>query len=58
MAHIEIPYGNDRLGFEVAGDIQVSVVNPRPSRPLRDLGRAVVKALESLSLKGKIKIEQ
>jgi len=46
MTHIEIPYGNDKLGFDVAGDIQVSVVNPRPSRPLRDLGRAVVKALE------------
>jgi len=47
MAHIEIPYGNDKLELEVSGDAQVSIVNPKRSRPLRDLGKAVVKALES-----------
>jgi len=46
MTLIEIPYGTEKLEFQVGDDAQVSVVNPKSSRPLRDLGKAVVRALE------------
>ncbi|MBS7622754.1 DUF2088 domain-containing protein [Candidatus Bathyarchaeota archaeon] len=46
MTYLEIPYGSESLGVDVSDDAQVQVVTPRPSRSLRDIESAVVKALD------------
>jgi len=46
MTSVEIPYGSERLRLEVTDENQVSIAAPRPTRPIKNLEKAVIRSFE------------
>ncbi|MGQ9542547.1 MAG: lactate racemase domain-containing protein [Candidatus Bathyarchaeia archaeon] len=46
MVEVEIPYGRETLKLNVEDENLLSIVNPKPTKPLRDVEGAVMRALK------------